>query len=40
VPSTWPFRYWTWVNHLVVWASILLWLPFIWLYGLVWPVGA
>ncbi len=28
-------RYWTWLNHLTTWASIVLFVPFLWLYGLV-----
>lgn len=33
-------RYWTWITHLVVWGSVALWFPFLWLYGLVWRVSA
>ncbi|GFH14238.1 phospholipid-transporting ATPase, partial [Haematococcus lacustris] len=33
-------RYWTWINHLLIWLSISLFFPFLWLYGLVWPVAA
>jgi len=32
-------RYWTWVNHLLIWGSVAIWFPFLWLYGLVWPVA-
>lgn len=32
-------RYWTWLNHLLIWGTIGLWFPFVWLYGIVWPVS-
>ncbi|KAF5838679.1 hypothetical protein DUNSADRAFT_2443 [Dunaliella salina] len=32
-------RHWTWINHTIVYLSIFLLLPFIWLYGLVWETS-
>lgn len=32
-------RYWTWINAVLIFLSVALFFPFLWLYGLVWPVS-
>ncbi len=30
-------HYWTWLNHAACWGTLILWLPFLCILGVLWP---